>query len=105
MIRILAVVAMVSVAAPLLAQTKSTERIDRRQAEQQRRIDQGVKSGELTKREATQLQKGQEHVQKMENRATADGKVTAKERARIEHAQDLQSRRIAREKHDKQQRK
>ena len=38
----------------------------------------------------------------MENKATADGKVTKKERARIEKAQDRQSKKIAREKHDKQ---
>jgi hypothetical protein len=38
----------------------------------------------------------------METRAEADGKVTKKERARIEHAQDNQSRKIYREKHDKQ---
>jgi hypothetical protein len=38
----------------------------------------------------------------MENKAAADGKVTAKERRHIEHAQDQQSRRIYREKHDKQ---
>ena len=105
MMRILAVVAMVAVAAPVLAQTTSTERIDRRQVNQERRIEQGVKSGDLTKREAARLEKGQQHVQKLETRAAADGKVTAKERARIEHAQDVQSRRIAREKHDRQQKK
>jgi len=38
----------------------------------------------------------------MENKALADGKVTKKERARIEHAQNQQSQRIYREKHDKQ---
>ena len=41
-------------------------------------------------------------MQKMENKAVADGKVTKKERARIEKAQDKQSRHIYREKHDKQ---
>jgi CRISPR/Cas system CSM-associated protein Csm2 small subunit len=41
-------------------------------------------------------------VQNLENKATADGKVTTKERARIEHAQDVQSRRVYRQKHDRQ---
>jgi len=82
--------------------TTSTPRIDQRQAEQQKRINQGVQSGQLTTKEAARLEKGQAHVQKMENKATADGKVTKKERARIEHAQDQQSRKIHREKHDKQ---
>ena len=85
-----------------LAQTTSTPRIDQRQAEQQKRIDQGVKSGELTKREAARLEKGQAHVQNMENKAMADGKMTKKESARIEKAQDNQSKKIYREKHDRQ---
>ncbi len=87
---------------PVFAQTTSTPRIDQRQANQQQRIDQGVKSGQLNQKEAARLEKGQARVQKMEDKAVADGKVTAKERRRIEAAQDKQSRRIAREKHDKQ---
>ena len=89
-------------ALPAAAQAQSTPRIDTRQQIQERRIDQGVKSGQLTSKEAARLEKGQARVQKLEDKATADGKVTAKERVRIEHAQDQQSRRIYRQKHDKQ---
>jgi polyhydroxyalkanoate synthesis regulator phasin len=85
-----------------LAQTTSTPRIDQRQENQDKRIDQGVKSGQLNQKEAARLEKGQARVDKMENKATADGKVTAKERRRIERAQDKQSKKIYREKHDKQ---
>jgi len=91
-----------ALALPAFAQVSSTPRIDQRQAEQQRRIDQGVKSGQLTPREAARLEKGQARIQKMENKAMADGKMTKKERARIEKAQDRESQRIYREKHDKQ---
>ena len=87
---------------PVFAQTNSTPRIDQRQENQQQRIDQGVKSGQLNQKEAARLGKGQARVQKMEDKAAADGKVTAKERRKIERAQDKQSRKIAREKHDKQ---
>jgi hypothetical protein len=88
---------------PALAQdATSTPRIDKRQANQQRRIEQGEKSGQLTQREAARLERGQAHVQKMENKAVADGKVTPRERAKIERAQDRQSRKIARQKHDAQ---
>lgn len=83
----------------------STPRIDKRQEMQQKRIDKGVQSGALNKKEAARLQKGQQRVDKMEDKALADGKVTKKERRRIEHAQDRQSKKIAREKHDKQRRK
>lgn len=81
----------------------ATPGIDKRQANQERRIDQGVRSGELTQKEAAKLDKGQEHVQKMEDKAKADGSVSAKERKRIQHAQDSQSKKIYREKHDRQQ--
>lgn len=90
-------------ALPALAQTQAAPyNIDQRQANQQRRIDEGVKSGELTPREAARLQKGQAHIQKMEDRARADGVVTEKEHTKIAHAQDKQSRLIKREKHDRQ---
>jgi hypothetical protein len=88
-------------AAPAFAQT-STPGIDQRQQNQQQRIDQGVQSGQLNQREAARLQKGQTHVQNLENKAAADGTVTNKEKARITGAQDRQSRRIYRQKHDAQ---
>jgi uncharacterized membrane protein YebE (DUF533 family) len=88
---------------PALAQgTTSTPRIDKRQANQERRIEQGEKSGQLTPREAARLERGQARVQKMENKAVADGKVTPRERAKIEKAQNRESRKIRREKHDAQ---
>ena len=78
------------------------QRIDQRQANQQKRIDEGVKSGSLTTREAERLQKGQARVGKMEHKAAADGAIDKKEARRIERAQDKQSRKISREKHDRQ---
>ena len=90
------------IALSALAQTSSTPRIDQRQANQERRIEQGQNSGQLTGKESARLEKGQARVQKMEDKAAADGRVTKKERARIEHAQDKQSRKIHRQKHDKQ---
>lgn len=76
--------------------------IDQRQANQEKRIDQGVASGQLNEREANRLNKQQEHINKVEDKAKADGVVTKGERARIDHAQDRASRHIAREKHDRQ---
>jgi polyhydroxyalkanoate synthesis regulator phasin len=92
-------------ATPATPGDKAGARIDQRQDNQQKRIDAGVKSGELNKKEAARLQKGQEHVQRLEDKARADGKITKKEAARIEHAQDNQSKKIYREKHDKQKAK
>ena len=92
---------------PLLSLAQSgdpaaTPGIDRRQDMQQKRIEQGVRSGELNKREAARLERHQQHIGRMEDRAKADGVVTRQERARLHHAQDKESRRIHRQKHDEQ---
>ena len=91
-------------ALPAAAQTQ-TPVVDQRQANQEKRIEQGVQSGQLTPKETAKLERGQAKVEKMKEKAEADGKVTAKERAKIEKAQDRESKRIFREKHDKQVRK
>ena len=96
-------VAFLAVALPTLAFAQvNTPRVDQRQANQEQRIDQGVASGSLTQREANRLERGQQHVDNMENRAKADGVVTRGERARLHQAQDVQSARIHRQKHDRQ---
>ena len=100
--RIAAIALLTSLSLPAFAQYNSTDRIDQRQANQEKRIEQGAKSGELTTKETAKLEKGQAKVQKMEDKAVADGKVTTKEKKHIEHAQDQQSKKIEREKHDKQ---
>jgi uncharacterized membrane protein YebE (DUF533 family) len=100
----LIIAAMLTVAAlPALAQT-GTPVLDQRQANQEARIQQGVASGQLTAKEAARLEKGQQRVENLEAKAKADGVVTKKERAQIAHAQNVQSRHIAREKHDRQHR-
>ena len=95
-------IALLIAALPATGLAQSTSRIDERQANQQRRIDEGVKSGELTKKEAEGLQQGQRRIQRMEDKARTDGKITNEERQRIERAQDRESDRIRRETHDRQ---
>lgn len=97
--------ALLSVCASSVAFAQAeTPRIDQRQANQERRIDQGIASGQLNEREAIRLNNQQEHINNLEDKAKSDGVVTKKERARIRHAQDRTSRHIARQKHDRQQR-
>ncbi len=79
-----------------------TSVIDQRQANQEQRIDKGIESVQLNEREAARLNKQQDHIDNIENKAKADGVVTKKERARIGAAQERASRNIAREKHDRQ---
>ena len=99
---------MCAVAALMLGMTgmafaqADTPVIDQRQANQEKRIDQGIASGQLNERGAARLNKQQDRVDTMENKAKADGVVTKKERARLHNAQNHASRNIAREKHDAQ---
>jgi opacity protein-like surface antigen len=98
---VLAATSLILLSSTVFAQT-ATPRFDQRQANQERRIDQGVASGQLTQREAARLDKGQDRMQRMEDKAKSDGTVTRQERARLQHAENVQSRHIAREKHDRQ---
>lgn len=91
-------------AASLAQAQTETPRIDERQARQEQRIDQGVASGELTKREATRLTQQQNRIDRVEDRAKADGELTKPERARLTHAQNAASRDIARKKHNRRER-
>lgn len=81
-----------------------TPRIDQREHNQRGRIQNGVKSGELTRPETRRLAAGQVHVHRVEARAKSDGVVTARERAHLQHEANQQSRRIYRQKHDAQDR-
>jgi len=99
---LLAVSAMTLLITGMAYAEAETPVIDQRQANQEKRIDQGIASGQLNEREANRLNKQQGHINKMEDKAKSDGVVTKREQARIHHAQDRASRHIAREKHDAQ---
>ena len=75
-----------------------------RNVNQEKRINQGVRSGELTNHEAAKLERGEARIDRKEARAGANGHVSAGEQSRIQHADNRESRRIARQKHDAQTR-
>ena len=79
-------------------------RYDARQQHQRERIVNGMQNGELTARETRRLAAGQVHLNRVERRAKADGVVTGRERAHMQHEANQQSRRIHRQKHDAQDR-
>ena len=81
-------------------QSDKTPRVDKREARQQKRIDQGVKSGQLTPTEASRLEKQQAKIKSDEAKAKSDGKVTPKERAKLTKEQNRASRNIHRKKHN-----
>lgn len=78
--------------------------LERRDAMNNERIEQGIRTGQLTPREVARLREQQARIERMEARARADGVVTERERARIEVAQRELSRSIRFEKHDRQAR-
>ncbi len=79
-----------------------TVRQERREARQTARIAQGARCGQLTRGETARLLRGQARVDRMEARALAnDGRIGPRERARIERAQDRQSRVIHRLRHNR----
>ncbi len=99
----LAVVALFgALALPAVAQ--SNREINARKVNQQHRIAQGVRSGQLTPRETARLETREAHINRQEARMKADGKFTPAERARINREQNRTSRAIYRQKHDAQHR-
>jgi hypothetical protein len=80
----------------------SFNRIDQRQAQQEQRIRQGERAGQLTVRESRQLIREQRDIARAERLAKADGRLTLQERQYIERLQDVADRHIAQQKHDRQ---
>ena len=86
--------------------TKKPLTIQQRKHNQQARIRQGEKSGELTKGEAKHIEK-QEHALNKEERQMrkADGgKLTAADRAKLNRQQNHLSKEIYKDKHNKRKR-
>lgn len=65
-----------------------------RNANQDRRMAQGVKDGQLTGGQVAGIEHGQAHVDRAEARAAANGHVGAGEQRRIQRAENHQSQRI-----------
>ncbi len=79
--------------------------INDRQHDQQQRIRDGIRSGELTRREARRLEIEQARIRRDEARARhSGGQFTARERLRIQRELNHSSRDIRRQKHDRQDR-
>jgi hypothetical protein len=78
--------------------------VNYRQQTQKSRIQQGVKSGELTKLEARRLAKEQRMVNRYEQKARSDGKISGREYVKLQTMQNHASQSIFKQKHDGQDR-
>jgi hypothetical protein len=75
--------------------------VDKRQENQEQRIEKGVENGSLTDKEAARLKRQQGRVNKAEERAMADGKMDKKEAKHIKKMQNRASSNIYVKKHNK----
>lgn len=89
-----------SLATAAAAQEAPVSHDTQRNVDQQQRIDNGIKDGQLTTRETSQLEQGQAHVDRMEQRDLRNGPLTGKEQAQIQHAENVQSHDIYRDTHN-----
>jgi cytochrome c556 len=79
--------------------------INQRQSNQKSRIKQGVRSGELTRKEAAHVRAQSATLAAKEAKYRASGgKLTQAERRKLDRKQDRLSRRIHKQKHDRQDR-
>jgi hypothetical protein len=76
--------------------------IQQRMQNMEQRIDQGVKSGALTPKEAGKLEAEQARIKQTESRMKSDGNLTGQERQKLHNMQDRSSNHIYRQKHDRQ---
>lgn len=84
------------------AQQASPNTINGRQVEQQKRIGQGVRSGQLTPRETTHLESREARIHRevRADRAANGGHLTPQERCHVTRQQNRVSRSIYRDKHN-----
>ena len=78
--------------------------VNARQQHQRERIQQGVASGELTRRETHKVVEEQRDIRQLERAYKSDGTLTGAERRDLQHEQNQASRDIYSQKHDEQDR-
>jgi hypothetical protein len=86
----------------LAASLSADQKIAARKENQQDRIAQGVKSGQLTAGETARLETKESRVNKdiRTDRAANGGKLTGAQKAQVSHQQNKMSRAIYKDKHN-----
>jgi hypothetical protein len=93
-------------ALPAVASAAPWQSINQRQANLDQRIDQGIRSGELNRREATRLRRQFHELGRLEaHYRMSGGRLTMAERADLDRRFDQLSNRIYNQKHDEQVRR
>jgi hypothetical protein len=89
---------------PDSASSKRMQADVQRNVNQQTRIENGIKSGQLTNHEVAKLEKGEARIDHKQAIAGKDGHVGAAEQHNIQHTENRESKRIHHQKHDRQRR-
>lgn len=86
-------------------EAQNTPVVDQRQHAQRHRIQHGIASGELTRREAADSRHDQRRIRRSERHAKSDGVVSPSERSGLWHKQNKSSRELRRDKADPEDRR
>jgi hypothetical protein len=97
-------VAAIAVAVPAAVSAAPWQSINQRQANLKQRINQGVRSGTLTRAEASRVRTQFANLQRLEYRYRHNG-LSYRERADLDRRFDVLSRRVYAQKHDRQTRR
>src|SRR6201996_5119020 len=79
---------------------QTVQQDQQRDVNQQERVEQGLQSGQLSTREAGQLERQQQHVDNMESRDLKNGSISPAEQSRLNAAQNRASADIYADKHN-----
>lgn len=104
-VAVAAIIAAQLMVLPTLGFAQGGRSINERERYQQRRIREGIRSGELTRAEAARLEAQQARIRRDEARARrSGGEFTTRERLRVQRELNRSSRNIHRQNHDRQDR-
>jgi len=73
--------------------------VRQRQVAQRKRISQGVQSGRINAKEAAKLGRGEKKIEKARGKAKKDGKLTTKEKTKLQHLENKEGHKIYEAKH------
>jgi septal ring factor EnvC (AmiA/AmiB activator) len=97
---VLCAFALVLYGAPVVNAQTNDPNIEKRMENQEKRIQQGVQSGQLTPKETGRLEAEQAKIKQDEERMKSDGKLTQKERTKLNKELNKSSNDIYKKKHN-----
>lgn len=103
-ISVFSVVLFFLLTAPLSAESNRAPGVKAREHRQKHRIQQGVRSGEITRDEAKELREGRKETREKEKEFRSDGELTKEERKELHQDLNEQSKTIYDAKHNDEKR-